>query len=61
MYQWLQIAEIGGISAQFLQTRAFTKTVAGFGSSFRGIDGLNTPFGVVQDRMESFSCMEGAC
>ncbi len=48
-------------SAQILQTRTFTKTELGFGRSFHEIEGTNTRFGVVQDRMESFSGKEGAC
>ncbi len=46
---------------QLLQTKAFPKTVAGFGRSFHGIDGLNTVFGVLQHRMVSVSDKEGAC
>lgn len=48
-------------SVQLLQTGHIEDTVLGSSRSFHGIDGAKARFGVVQDRMESFPCKEGAC
>ncbi|MCK5390421.1 MAG: hypothetical protein KAJ36_08015 [Candidatus Thorarchaeota archaeon] len=54
-------AEFQQNSAQLLQTAYIEDTVLGYGRSFLGMGGTKARFGVVQDRMESFPCKEGAC
>ncbi len=46
---------------QLLQNEAIVDAKLGYHVAISRISGTKTPFGVVQDCMESLPCKEGAC